>query len=100
VPQVDLMVPPSAKRDTPFIVTVDVRSCKPGQRVHVRLEQRRGIAPFCPAQRITTVVEEGGVASASFAVALQGPGTAVLLAVARDDAGACFDPDASAVLVL
>lgn len=97
---VDLMTPGSVKRRVPFVVTVDVRLAKPGQSVTVMLEQRRGAGAFWPAQSVTAAVGQSGVASASFTVVLEGPGTAVLLAMAYDRVGTYFSPDGAAVDVL
>jgi hypothetical protein len=97
---VELMTPASVKRDAPFVVTVDVRSCRPGQSITVTVEQRRGAEPFWPPQSVATLAGESGVASASFTLALKGPATAVLLATAYDRVGTYFNPDGAAIGVL
>jgi hypothetical protein len=96
---VELVVPSSVKRGIPFIATVDVRSGEPGRSVTIMLEQKRGVGVFWPPQSAVTLSDEGGMASASFTLMLEGPTTAVLIATAYDRVGTYFNPDGAALAV-
>jgi len=96
---IDLILPASVRAGAPFIASVDVKSAPAGAELTVYLEQRRGPGPRWTLQTEAATASPAGAASATFSVALAGPGDAVLVATARDHAGTFFAPDAESVEV-
>jgi len=96
----ELITSTRVQRGAPLVASVEVRGARPGSRLTVRIEHKRGAGPRFPAQEKVAAAGPTGIASASFIVTMPTAGPAVLLATVHDGSETTFPPDAEMVEVL
>lgn len=97
---IKVVAPAAVTGRVSFVVSVELRNVVPGRRITVTLEQKGADGRMRALGSPLVVVAEGDGAFVSFQVSLHERGTALLLATARDDAGATIHPDGAVVEVV